>query len=133
MGCAGSPAPVAEASAELEVRVGGIESDSGEVVFALFDSEDAFRARRGPVAKGRRPIADAECLWRVEGLAPGEYGLMLYHDLDGDGELDRGALGIPSEPYGFSNNARASFGPPPYERAKFMVSERGAAIEVMLK
>ena len=32
-------------------------------------------------------------------------------------------MGIPKEPYGFSNNARSKWGPPKYEAARFDLQE----------
>jgi Uncharacterized protein conserved in bacteria (DUF2141) len=39
-------------------------------------------------------------------------------------------LGIPLEPYGFSNNVRITFGPPKWEEAKFTV--KGSTAEVSI-
>ncbi len=41
-----------------------------------------------------------------------EVAIRLFQDLDGDGELDKNALGMPTEPFGFSNDPVIRFGPP---------------------
>ena len=41
------------------------------------------------------------------------------HDENGNGELDANFVGIPREPWAFSNNARGNFGPPTWEDTKF--------------
>jgi uncharacterized protein (DUF2141 family) len=43
------------------------------------------------------------------------------HNIDGDGKLNKNMFGMPTEPYGFSNNARGSFGPAKWSNAKFSV------------
>ena len=48
---------------------------------------------------------------------------MLYHDENGNGEFDTNLFGFPLENYGFSNNARAIFGPPAYDKAAFRLAE----------
>ena len=48
----------------------------------------------------------------VEGLAPGQYGAMIFQDLNKDGKMNFNLVGMPLEPYGFSNNSRGLFGPP---------------------
>lgn len=45
-------------------------------------------------------------------LLPGYYAIQVYHDENGNGDLDKNAIGVPTEKYGFSNNARGLFGPP---------------------
>lgn len=48
-------------------------------------------------------------------LAKGTYGVSAYHDINANKKLDFSLVGIPQEPYGFSNNARGTFGKPPFE------------------
>jgi uncharacterized protein (DUF2141 family) len=60
----------------------------------------------------------------------GEYAVKIFHDEDNNGELDAGFFGIPTEDYGFSNNAKASFGPPDYEDAKFLFNRKALTIEI---
>ena len=48
----------------------------------------------------------------AEDLAPGRYALSAFHNENDNGELDTNLLGVPSEGYGFGNDASAAFGPP---------------------
>lgn len=48
-------------------------------------------------------------------LPSGKYGVVAFHDLNGNEELDTNFIGIPTEPYGFSNNARAMLSKPDFE------------------
>jgi uncharacterized protein (DUF2141 family) len=53
----------------------------------------------------------------------------VYHDEDENGLLNKnGIFGIPSEAYGFSNNPRAFFGPPDYEKCTFQVASDKAIV-----
>lgn len=54
-----------------------------------------------------------------ENIEFGEYGIKIYHDENGNGKLDKGLFGIPTEPYGFSNDASGFMGPASFEKAKF--------------
>ena len=51
-------------------------------------------------------------------LPAGPFAVSVFHDTDGDRELDSGPLGIPSEAYGFSADARNTFGPPSFAEAR---------------
>jgi uncharacterized protein (DUF2141 family) len=55
----------------------------------------------------------------MSNLPPGRYVIAAFQDTDGDGKLTKGALGIPREPFGFSNGARARFGLPAFDAAAF--------------
>jgi uncharacterized protein (DUF2141 family) len=43
-------------------------------------------------------------------------------DVNRNNKMDRNFIGIPKEQYGFSNDARGSFGPPCFAEASFTVS-----------
>ena len=66
-------------------------------------------------------------------LAPGTYGVSAFHDRDEDEELDTNLVGLPTEPYGFSNDARGSFGPPEFEDMSFSVGDEPVTIEITLE
>ena len=64
---------------------------------------------------------------RAYRLTPGEYGIKLYHDVNGDGEMNTNPFGMPIEPFAFSNNAKGRFGPARWDAARFEVTEEGAS------
>jgi uncharacterized protein (DUF2141 family) len=48
-------------------------------------------------------------------------------------KFDKGAFGLPAEPYGVSNNPRMRLGPPKIGEALFHVAPNGAEVEIDLK
>ncbi len=58
---------------------------------------------------------------------------MAFHDVDSDGRLDTLPIGLPTEPYGFSNNARGTFGPPAWRQATFGLTTGGARQVIRLR
>ncbi len=65
-------------------------------------------------------------------LSQGSYAVSAFHDENNNDEIDRSFSGIPSEKYGFSNDARGVFGPPDLEDQLF--EHRAAStIEIQLK
>ena len=90
----------------------------GQVVVAVFSSEDNWKKNQHPVRTLR--LQPGQSI-QIEGLAPGRYGIMAFHDKNSDGKLNTLPIGLPTEPYGFSNNARGRFGPPNWQAASFEV------------
>ena len=121
------------ATAVLTVNLLGLESDSGKVAVALYDSAGSFEDRSGAVATAWIEPHGGVVSWSVEDLAPGVYAVAVYHDLNGNGELDRSALGPPDEPYGFSNDVRGTFGPPRFEKAAIGIGPGPLTIEITLR
>jgi uncharacterized protein (DUF2141 family) len=52
-------------------------------------------------------------------VKPGRYAVRAFLDLNGDGKLNRNPLGMPTEPFGFSNGAVPHGGAPGWDEASF--------------
>lgn len=51
------------------------------------------------------PARSAAIRFVFRQVPPGIYAVAIFQDLNGNGRLDRTPLGLPLEPYGFSNDA----------------------------
>lgn len=111
--------------AVLTVEFERITTHQGSLKIGLFRSEEGWQSNDA-VAEATIEVTGDQATAVFEGLEPGAYGLKIYQDVNGNGELDRNGWGIPSEPYAFSNNAPARFGPPSYIAAAFEVTHDGA-------
>ncbi len=105
----------------LHVVVTGFRSTDGDLAIALFASEDDYQEQTNAVRREWLIVEGDEVTWTLSDLPPGEYAVIAYHDENDNRELDFRILGIPKEPVGVSNNARAAFGPPRFRAAKFEV------------
>ncbi|MEO0601452.1 MAG: DUF2141 domain-containing protein [Myxococcota bacterium] len=118
----GSLTLVAAAQAQsVDVQVHGVEG-GGKVGCALYVSEDGFPDEDAKAAVAVEVAAstarDGIVVCRFEQVPAARIAVAVRHDVDGDGKLDTNLLGIPKEPYGFSNNAPLrTFGPPRFEDA----------------
>jgi outer membrane protein len=106
-------------AAELSVHLNDPPA-SGEVTLLLFGSADTFGDLRDPVKTVRFP-ADGRRDLRISDIPPGEYALVVHHDENANGRVDKNFIGIPSEPLGFSNGYRPK-GPPAFTRAAFTLA-----------
>ncbi len=126
-------APMATAqSTSLDVTITGLSKLSGSVRIALFQGEDAWKSSDAS-ASAVLEVSSETITTAFEDLEPGTYGIKMFHDVDGDGEMDTNPFGMPSEPYAFSNNARGRFGPAKWKDASFEVSAEGALQSITLK
>lgn len=124
---------LAEESGGIDVtlHVTGIAEPDGEIFAGLYDSAgwsgDHFLSAAHVVVKG------PDATLHLKAPAPGKYAIRLFQDLKGTGKLAINFLGIPTEPYAFSNNARGSMGPPAFGAAVFDVSTDGATQDIRLQ
>ena len=133
------------AAGELRVTIEGIRSSHGTVMIGLYDSSGSFGKavqssdkegflidpnRFGAVAL--RANAAMKSAVVFSNLPPGRYAAIAFHDEDGDGKLDKSFLGVPTEPYGFSNNAQGFLGPPTFDDAAVVFGHGDRTIRVAL-
>lgn len=79
----------------------------------------------------RANTAKPICVFR--GIPEGTYGLSAFHDKNGNGKLDTNFVGMPTEDYCASNNARGFMGPPSFEDAKFVYRGGTKRLEARMK
>ena len=131
-------------SAELRLTVDGVRSDGGEILVALYDSADGFQsaianaARRGLMPDSGRLIGTA--IRANQGtqstvftqLAPGRYAIVVIHDENDNGRLDKDLLGVPTEGYGFGNDAEGFFSAPSFDAAAITVGSADLTTSITL-
>ena len=128
--CLLAMAPPAQAQlVPLRIHVVGLEG-GGTVRMAVFDSEASFLDEAAFASI--QPIADGRSTWTLH-VPPGTYAVAVHHDRDGDGDMKRGLFGIPTEPTGFSNGARARFGPPKWRDAAVPVQPSGTTVHIRVR
>ena len=107
-------------STELHLSLGNIRQAKGYLYVAVYDSEANFLNPDKMVDKKIVAVGNTGTVDIVfQNLPAGVYAVSCFHDLNGNGKLDTNLLGIPTEPYGFSNNARPKFRAPHWDEAKF--------------
>ena len=121
----------AQTTLTVEVQVKDVEA-GGVMRAALCADEASFDTEKGCTFKAVKVEGKTISL-TYSGLASGTYALKLYQDIDGDEKLGTNVLGIPNEPFGFSNNAMGHFGPPSFEQAAFKVGNEPTTIKVKMK
>jgi len=119
-------------SGEIVLTITGFENSKGITKVALVNSKENYSEDK-PYKGFNFEIIDNKVVQTISNLPYGEYAIKIYHDENSNNELDTRIFGIPAERYGFSNNARGSFGPPDYEEAAFKVSASTTQVEIEVK
>ena len=119
-----------EKSGKLTIVITGLENDNGEVLLALSNSRKNYEGDNESYLGFKVKIKNGNAECSISELPYGEYAIKLYHDENMDGELNSNFLGIPTEDYGFSNNASGTFGPADYDDAKFIFEQTDMTMEI---
>lgn len=120
-------------TAKLIVKFYGMSSNKGVVKIALCNSEQNYKNHKTPFIGKSIPIKNNLAEIEFSELPYGEYAVKAFHDEDGNDDLNTNLLGIPTEDYGFSNNARGMFGSPNWNDAKFKLETPIKSIQIEIK
>ena len=110
-------------SFELSVQISPMKAIQGKLFLALHNTSDTFlEDEKDPFMSKVLPVTSKELQtsWQVPA---GNYAISVFHGVNNNGKLDTNFLGIPTEPYGFSNNPKGLFGPPSYEQAMMKIEK----------
>ncbi len=116
---------------ELRATIANVKPQGGTVMVGLYASPDTYT--REERTAGQQLSPTGRTLTAVfTGLPPGRYAVAVYQDADGDGRLSTNLLGVPSEPYGFSNDADATVGKPGFDAVAVTVGDGTTDITITL-
>ncbi len=104
----------------LTIVIEDIRDASGTVQVQVLAGQAQFEGGSA-VAQFLEQAVEGTLTITAEDLPPGEYAIRIMHDVNGNDELDANFVGMPTEPYAFSNNARGMFGPATWEDARFVL------------
>ena len=112
------------ATGTIAVSMVGFRNQKGFMRISLFGSKRGYPGdHRRAVRTGSGSIRDGTATFSFTGVPHGTYAIAVLHDENGNGKMDTNAIGIPKEGGGASNDAKARFGPPRFDEAKFVLRD----------
>ncbi len=116
------------------IRVTGAANDFGNIKIAIYADEQTFNNPDLAIATNSLTLEGGEAVWTVPLAAlPEQIAIAAYHDENEDEQLTLNRFGIPSERYGFSNNARGLTGPPSFQQTVIDVPRGGETLNLFIR
>ncbi len=107
----------------LEIQIDNIKENKGKIEIGVFNTGDRFLEADQAYKNYSIEVKNKKAVLVIEDLPAGNYAISLYHDENDDDKCNRNFIGIPKEPYAFSNNVKPRFSPPSYEDCQFELIE----------
>ena len=107
-------------NSNLTVSVTEIKNNTGSLTAELHNSKGTFLKTSYKAVSTQIKSNTASVTFT--GIPKGEYTVLVYHDENKNGKLDKYFIGMPKESVAVSNNAKGFMGPPKYDEAKFTVT-----------
>ena len=104
----------------ITVQAQNVTNSRGMIGVLVFNSKKgwpdkpdvSFRSDAVPARQGTTSLT-------ISDLPAGDYAIVVLHDENGNKKMDRNWLGRPKEQWGMSNNPKARFSAPGFNRARF--------------
>lgn len=122
-------------AATLAVEVSGINAVEGTLLYTVFNQAEGFPDKPEKAYKwGKVQVTGNTQRFSIEDLPPGRYAVGIVHDANRNQRCDTNWLGVPTEGFGFSNNAKPRWnGPPRFESAAFALPAGGTKQTIPLQ
>ena len=125
-----------------ETLIVNVESnyDKGLALIGIYDKEENFgKAKVNQKLNSEKVLTGA--ITKITNnkaqikfdIPFGSYVLSGFQDFDDNGVISGNFLGIPKEPFGFSNDAKGKFGPPKWNDAVFIFNIPNQEVTLKLK
>ena len=103
----------------LTLTIEGVEEQKGLMQVGLFNDADDFLETGSEFRVASVPVDSSTIIVVFDSLPEATYGISLYHDLDSSGDINKNFIGIPTEPWGISNDAWRLLSAPRWKEAAF--------------
>jgi len=118
---------------EIRVTISNVKDSVGLIVADLYpNKEEGFLHSVGRLKQVAFAAKAPQTTFCMYAPAKGKYAVSVYHDKNANKDFDKGAFGLPAEPYGVSNNPPMRMAAPKVDEAVFDVDDV-AAIDIRLR
>lgn len=122
----------AAGSASVTVVISSLASTTSAVKLYFYNARDKFLTKGGyAFMRVVKPGGQRQVSLPVD-LPAGDWAVVITQDTNNNDKLDRNLMGIPTEPFAFSNNVRPRLAPPDFNDCKFTVSGPAKVISIVL-
>lgn len=129
----GMPASKAEACS-LTIHVTGFRNSKGMIGGAVFKDNVGWPENDAQAfARTGIPVAGTtDEVLTFPDLPTGRYGIVVLHDENANGRLDRNILRVPKEGFGFANNPHVGLSAPSWQDASVQVACPATEVRIQL-
>lgn len=118
------------AQVPLQVKITNLETPTGTIYIGVYTADNDFPSEKDRLKGYKFKPSALTFSTEITDLPYGSYAFALYQDVNENGKIDKNWLGVPTEPYGFSNNARPTFKAPSFEECCFTYNEKEHQVEI---
>lgn len=100
----------------------------------MYGPNDKFPGENAASYGGKNSASGLDVIVKIPNVQFGYYAVASTHDVNNNGKMDYNILGIPKEPFGFSNGAKATIrGAPSFNDARIDFRDESQIFDIILE
>ena len=119
-----------KADQPLTLVITNLETPTGSVIVGVYAPENNFPGENDQLKVYKFKPDSLTPTVHITDLPYGTYALAIYQDVNENGKIDKNWVGIPTEPYAFSNNVRPLLKAPDFDDCKFNYDADSESVEM---
>lgn len=116
----------------LSIEVTDMSKKGGQIIIALFDKPSGFPKELKRAVKLVK-VDPKKPTYKFSKLPLGKYAIVVIHDLNKNGKVDKNFVGFPTEPIGLANYKSISIGNPPNFRKATVTFQKTKTVKIKLQ
>jgi uncharacterized protein (DUF2141 family) len=116
----------------LTITITNLKSETAPIIFSVYEDEDTYLDPKAQLKTYRFVPKKKTLKITLTDLKFGTYAIAFYQDLNNSKAIDKNGLGIPTEPYAFSNDIRPKLSAPSFDDCKFEYNTKKNSITVAM-
>jgi len=109
-------------TADLTIKVENVLPSGGILRLGVYDEKLYPNDDSTPIASANVTAVAGETVITLHGLPPGIYAIETFQDVNANGKMDTSWIGLPLEPFGFSQDATPFLSKPSFAEVKFTLA-----------
>lgn len=114
-----TPMPKAPTHTPLTLVIKNLASADAPIIVGLYSEANKFPDPKDQLKEYHFKPNGTEMVATIADLQFGVYAMAIYQDVNSNGKIDKNIIGIPTEPYAFSNNYKPTVKAPGFKNCKF--------------
>ena len=108
---------------DLSVVVTGLKNNDGVLQFGLYNNSEKFPIVGETFKMVRVKTSSSSKKYTFKSLPKGKYAVAIYQDENNNDNCDKNFIGVPVEPYAFSNDIRPKLSAPTFKDCSFELNK----------
>jgi uncharacterized protein (DUF2141 family) len=119
---------------ELSLKIDQINPIEGAIRILIFKGKDGWPNDHTKAVYTKSIFVKKSVIHlEIKELLYGKYAIAILHDVNLNKKADKSIIGIPSEPFGFSNYPKITFGVPNFEDVSFSIDSPNNHMVISMK